>query len=48
MNAGTLDRLIQIQRQLDGLPMVTADGTYMTTADGTQMITKGLAKLRRL
>lgn len=39
MNAGTLDRLIQIQRQLDGLPMVTADGTYMTTADGTQMIT---------
>lgn len=39
MNPGTLDRKIQIQRQLDGLPMVTADGTIMTTADGEQMIT---------
>lgn len=39
MNCGTLDRLIQIQRQADGLPMVTADGAYMTTADGTIMTT---------
>ena len=39
MNPGTLDRKIQIQRLLDGLPMVTATGEVMTTADGRVMIT---------
>lgn len=39
MNPGTLDRTIQIQRELDGLPMVTATGVVMTTADGTIMVT---------
>ena len=39
MNCGTLDRLIQIQRQAAGLPMVTADGTYLTTSDGTVLTT---------
>lgn len=39
MNPGTLDRKIQIQRLLEGLPLVTATGELITTATGVQIIT---------
>lgn len=39
MNPGTLDRKLQLQRQADGLFMVTATGEYMTTAAGERMTT---------
>ena len=39
MNPGTLDRKLQLQRQADGLFMVTSTGEYMTTAAGERMTT---------
>lgn len=39
MNPGTLDRKVLIQRQADGLPLVTPAGAFLTDAAGNKLTT---------